>query len=90
MFGLATFLLETLAKGKDICYNNGGKKIFDRKLNQKEKTTKTVVLVVLVPKVGLEPTRYRYQRILSPSRLPVHHFGKAIKFQQLYYYIKKH
>ena len=37
MFGLATFLLETLAKGKDICYNNGGKKIFDRTLNQKEK-----------------------------------------------------
>ena len=65
MFGLATFLLEILAKGKDICYNNGGKKIFDRKLNQKGKTTKTVVLVVLVPKVGLEPTRYHYQRILS-------------------------
>ena len=29
----------------------------------------------VVPKVGLEPTRYRYQRILSPSRLPFHHFG---------------
>ena len=29
----------------------------------------------MVPKVGLEPTRYRYQRILSPSRLPFHHFG---------------
>ena len=26
---------------------------------------------VLVPVVGLEPTRYRYQRILSPSRLPI-------------------
>lgn len=25
----------------------------------------------LVPKVGLEPTRYRYQRILSPPRLPI-------------------
>ena len=25
----------------------------------------------LVPVVGLEPTRYRYQRILSPSRLPI-------------------
>ena len=25
----------------------------------------------MVPKVGLEPTRYRYQRILSPSRLPI-------------------
>ena len=29
---------------------------------------KKMVLVV-----GLEPTRYRYQRILSPSRLPFHH-----------------
>ena len=25
----------------------------------------------MVPVVGLEPTRYRYQRILSPSRLPI-------------------
>ena len=25
----------------------------------------------VVPVVGLEPTRYRYQRILSPSRLPI-------------------
>ena len=30
---------------------------------------------IMVPKVGLEPTRYHYQRILSPSRLPFHHFG---------------
>lgn len=30
---------------------------------------------LLVPKVGLEPTRYRYHRILSPARLPFHHFG---------------
>ena len=29
----------------------------------------------VVPVVGLEPTRYRYQRILSPSRLPFHHTG---------------
>ena len=28
-------------------------------------------LPLLVPVVGLEPTRYRYQRILSPSRLPI-------------------
>ena len=28
----------------------------------------------MVPKVGLEPTRYRYQRILSPSRLPIPSF----------------
>ena len=38
----------------------------------------------MVPKVGLEPTRYRYQRILSPSRLPFHHFGGS---QMLFYYI---
>ncbi len=25
----------------------------------------------MVPVVGLEPTRYCYQRILSPSRLPI-------------------
>ena len=25
----------------------------------------------LVPVAGLEPARYRYQRILSPSRLPI-------------------
>ena len=31
---------------------------------------------LVVPKAGLEPARYRYQRILSPSRLPFHHFGK--------------
>ena len=29
----------------------------------------------LVPVMGLEPIRYRYQRILSPSRLPFHHTG---------------
>lgn len=25
----------------------------------------------VVPAVGLEPTRYRYHRILSPARLPI-------------------
>ena len=29
------------------------------------------VSVHLVPAAGLEPARYRYQRILSPSRLPI-------------------
>lgn len=33
------------------------------------------VLLILVPEVGLEPTRYCYQWILSPSRLPFHHTG---------------
>ena len=31
----------------------------------------------LVPVVGLEPTRYLYQRILSPPRLPFQHTGKG-------------
>ena len=29
----------------------------------------------VVPRVGLEPTRYCYQRILSPLRLPFRHPG---------------
>ena len=32
----------------------------------------------LVPVVGLEPTRCRHQRILSPSRLPFHHTGVVL------------
>ena len=32
----------------------------------------------LVPVVGLEPTRCRHQRILSPSRLPFHHTGLTL------------
>ena len=31
---------------------------------------------IMVPVVGLEPTRCRHQRILSPSRLPFHHTGE--------------
>ena len=34
------------------------------------------VLSEMVPVVGLEPTRCRHQRILSPSRLPFHHTGE--------------
>ena len=30
---------------------------------------------LLVPVVGLEPTRCRHQRILSPPRLPFQHTG---------------
>ena len=29
----------------------------------------------MVPVVGLEPTRHRWQRILSPPRLPFQHTG---------------
>jgi large subunit ribosomal protein L33 len=37
----------------------------------------------MVPRVGLEPTRYCYQRILSPLRLPFRHpgTGKSISAQ---------
>ena len=35
--------------------------------------------LVLVPVVGLEPTRYRYQRILSPLRLPFRHTGECVE-----------
>ena len=34
----------------------------------------------MVPVVGLEPTRCRHQRILSPSRLPFHHTGKLLVY----------
>lgn len=30
-----------------------------------------------VPEVGIEPTRYRYHRILSPARLPFRHSGQS-------------
>ena len=47
---------------------------------------------VLVPEAGLEPARYRYQRILSPSRLPIPSFRQItlvhynIKFQKNQYF----
>ena len=44
---------------------------------------KKVILEQMVPVVGLEPTRYRYQRILSPSRLPFHHTGKLLEYYTL-------
>ena len=33
--------------------------------------------LIVVPKAGLEPARYRYRGILSPMRLPFRHFGNA-------------
>ena len=30
----------------------------------------------MVPKVGIEPTRYRYRWILSPVRLPISPLGQ--------------
>ena len=47
-------------------------------LTIKKGNTVIGISLSLVPKVGLEPTRYHYQRILSPSRLPFHHFGVSI------------
>ena len=32
----------------------------------------------LVPKVGIEPTRYRYRWILSPVRLPISPLGQVV------------
>ena len=43
----------------------------------------------LVPKVGLEPTRCLQQRILSPSRLPFHHFGVSTESFIIIYDIEK-
>ena len=33
----------------------------------------------VVPRVGVEPTRHRWQRILSPARLPFRHLGNHEK-----------
>ena len=38
---------------------------------QKKERQPTVAALFLVPVVGVEPTRYRYHRILSPARLPI-------------------
>ena len=45
--------------------------------------------VLLVPAVGLEPTPCRQERILSPSRLPFHHAGKARTKPPALYIIQK-
>ena len=42
---------------------------------EKSRSKRYIACSDVVPVVGLEPTRYRYQRILSPSRLPFHHYG---------------
>ena len=34
----------------------------------------------LVPKVGIEPTRYRYRWILSPVRLPISPLGQCVNY----------
>ena len=42
-------------------------------------------LGVFMPVVGVEPTRYHYQWILSPHRLPFRHTGTSVDVQQHYY-----
>jgi hypothetical protein len=32
---------------------------------------KFIIFLSVVPRVGIEPTRYRYHRILNPARLPI-------------------
>ncbi len=46
---------------------------FSLKTSNKRKSDKWLNKAIyrLVPVMGVEPTRYRYQRILSPSRLPI-------------------
>ena len=44
-------------------------------LPQNKSASQVTCAFVLVPAAGLEPARYCYQRILSPSRLPFHHAG---------------
>ena len=43
--------------------------------HHKKEGCKAASFFFVVPVVGLEPTRYRYQRILSPPRLPFQHTG---------------
>ncbi len=52
---------------------------------QEKRTTLRVVLF-LVPKVGVEPTRYRYHRILSPARLPIPSLRQVLS-SKIYYTI---
>ena len=46
---------------------------------EKSRSKRYKACSVVVPEVGLEPTRYRYQRILSPSRLPIPSFRPVIQ-----------
>ncbi len=43
------------------------------------------LLLSLVPKVGLEPTRCRQHRILSPARLPIPPLRQASSSSEFYY-----
>ena len=49
-------------------------------IHKQQKSRSLKAAALLVPVVGLEPTRCRHQRILSPSRLPFHHTGKRLLY----------
>ena len=46
--------------------------------SQRKKRPNKMSNRLLVPPVGLEPTRYRYRGILSPLRLPIPSRGRSI------------
>ena len=55
------------------------------KNTSKNKKTDTILsyqvfIKIVVPKVGIEPTRYRYRWILSPVRLPISPLGQRVNY----------
>ena len=59
------------------CFRNGQRKAIIRTHRLSETGSD---YIGLVPEVGLEPTRCRQQRILSPSRLPIPSFRRELYF----------
>lgn len=57
------------------CFRNGQRKAIIRTHRLSETGSD---YIGLVPEVGLEPTRCRQQRILSPSRLPIPSFRRKL------------
>ena len=53
-------------------------------LSQRIKIRQSEDCLILVPVAGVEPARYRYQRILSPPRLPIPTHRRAYQLQELY------
>ena len=53
---------------------------------------RSVVHSDVVPVVGVEPTRYRYHRILSPARLPIpsHRHKQCLYILSQYFSFVKH
>ena len=53
-----------------------------KKVSYEIKKSRLISRDLLVPVVGVEPTRYHYHRILSPARLPI----PSHRLKQLYHY----